>query len=267
MFTAYRIEHLTCTSKARDPAIRQIAKDAETRLANDPQSGYRQWPSEPSPGPQAGPSNDQSDAQPAQENNAQTPIADLIDFLVPLSPTPESEEPARQSAVPSPQDAAGPSTFESSYTSPYGQPQLTGYPTPQSTGSAAPLQAAFPGVADAPVAERQHQPQPQPQPPQGPPLASAGPGRVALSRRRETKILLSIDGDGVRGLSSLLLVESLVNAICVKIGQRLDPHQIFDLTGGSSLGGVIALLLCRLQMYVEPKCKLHVRHLLTECQN
>ncbi|KAH4618831.1 hypothetical protein HBI17_235410, partial [Parastagonospora nodorum] len=136
--------------KARDPAIRQIAKDAETRLANDPQSGYRQWPSEPSPGPQAGPSNEQSDAQPAQENNAQTPIADLIDFLVPLSPTPESEEPARQSAVPSPQDAAGPSTSEGSYTSPYGQPQPTGYPTPQSTGSAALLQAAFPGVADAP---------------------------------------------------------------------------------------------------------------------
>jgi patatin-like phospholipase/acyl hydrolase len=60
--------------------------------------------------------------------------------------------------------------------------------------------------------------------------------------------LLSIDGDGIRGLSALLLIESLVNAICVKIGQRLDPHQIFDLTGGSSLGGVIAILLCRLQM-------------------
>jgi calcium-independent phospholipase A2-gamma len=259
MFTAYRVEQLTRTSKARDPAIRQIAKDAETRLANDPHSGYRQWPSEPSPGPQAGPSNDQSNSQPSQQNNNETPIADLIDFLVPLSPTPESEEPVQQSAAPSPQDAAGPSTFEGSYTSPYGQPQPTGYPTPQSTSSAAPIQPAFPGVADNPAAEQQ----PQYQPPQGPPLASAAPARVALSRRRETKILLSIDGDGVRGLSSLLLVESLVNAICVKIGQRLDPHQIFDLTGGSSLGGVIALLLCRLQMYVEPMCELRVRHLLT----
>ena len=71
---------------------------------------------------------------------------------------------------------------------------------------------------------------------------------VLLSRRRETKILLSIDGDGIRGLSALLVIESLVNAICVKVGQRLDPHQIFDLTGGSSLGGVIAILLCRLRM-------------------
>jgi hypothetical protein len=69
-----------------------------------------------------------------------------------------------------------------------------------------------------------------------------------LSRTRETKILLSIDGDGIRGLSALLVIESLVNAICVKVGQRLDSHQIFDLTGGCSLGGVIAIMLCRLRM-------------------
>lgn len=69
-----------------------------------------------------------------------------------------------------------------------------------------------------------------------------------ISRNRETKILLSLDGDGIRGLSALLLVESLVNAICVKVGQRLDPHQIFDLTGGNSLGGATAIMLCRLQM-------------------
>lgn len=74
------------------------------------------------------------------------------------------------------------------------------------------------------------------------------PAQAILSRTRETKILLSIDGDGIRGLSALLLVESLVNAICVKLGQRLDCHQIFDLTGGSSLGGVIAIMLCRLRM-------------------
>jgi hypothetical protein len=92
--------------------------------------------------------------------------------------------------------------------------------------------------------------QPQAQVPQGPPLqpATANPRGVVLSRNRETKILLSLDGDGIRGLSMLLVVESLVNAICVKIGQRLDPHQIFDLTGGSSLGGAIAIMLCRLQM-------------------
>ena len=83
---------------------------------------------------------------------------------------------------------------------------------------------------------------------QDPSLKPLVPAQAILSRTRETKILLSIDGDGIRGLSALLLVESLVNAICVKLGQRLDCHQIFDLTGGSSLGGVIAIMLCRLRM-------------------
>lgn len=85
-------------------------------------------------------------------------------------------------------------------------------------------------------------------PPPGPSLQPAAPTGVILSRRRETKILLSIDGDGIRGLSALLVIESLINAICIKVNQQLDPHQIFDLTGGSSLGGIIAILLCRLRM-------------------
>jgi hypothetical protein len=82
----------------------------------------------------------------------------------------------------------------------------------------------------------------------GPSLQPALQTSTILSRTRETKILLSIDGDGIRGLSALLVIESLVNAICVKVGQRLDSHQIFDLTGGCSLGGVIAIMLCRLRM-------------------
>jgi hypothetical protein len=82
---------------------------------------------------------------------------------------------------------------------------------------------------------------------------------MILSRNRETKILLSLDGDGIRGLSTLLVVESLVNAICVKIGQRLDPHQIFDLTGGSSLGGAIAIMLCRLRMHATRARETYVK--------
>lgn len=121
-------------------------------------------------------------------------------------------------------------------------------------GTIAPVQAPYPQGTQPEVAAVQQ----QPYPPQRP-LLTIPPSKVSLSRRRETKILLSIDGDGIRGLSSLLLVESLVNAICVQIGQRLDAHQIFDLTGGSSLGGVIAILLCRLQMYVMSQCELCMR--------
>ena len=65
---------------------------------------------------------------------------------------------------------------------------------------------------------------------------------------RETKILLSLDGDGVRGLSAVLLVESLVNAVCSKLGRRIDPYQMFDLIGGTSTGGILGIMLGRLRM-------------------
>jgi hypothetical protein len=133
------------------------------------------------------------------------------------------------------------------YASPYGQPPPPmSFPQPLPVGQG---QAAWaqPAENNGPNMHGAMAPQ-QAHPQEAPPIQPAAPQNVVLSRTRETKILLSIDGDGVRGLSALLLIESLVNAICVKIGQRLDPHQIFDLTGGSSLGGVIAILLCRLQM-------------------
>jgi hypothetical protein len=76
----------------------------------------------------------------------------------------------------------------------------------------------------------------------------AGSPDIVISRNRETKILLSLDGDGVRGLSQALLVESLVNAVCSKIGGHAYPYQIFDLIGGSSMGGILGLMLGRLRM-------------------
>lgn len=134
------------------------------------------------------------------------------------------------------------------YASPYGNqgPSTSGQVQP-SVAVSAPLQ---PAPVNGAAVSNDNSPQTvaQPAQSQGAPLQSAAPNTVILSRTRETKILLSIDGDGIRGLSALLLIESLVNAICVKVGQRLDPHQIFDLTGGSSLGRVIAILLCRLRM-------------------
>jgi predicted acylesterase/phospholipase RssA len=71
---------------------------------------------------------------------------------------------------------------------------------------------------------------------------------MVRSKSRETKILLSLDGDGVRGLSQVLLVESLVNAVCTKMSAPVDPHQVFDLIGGCSMGGILAILLSRLRM-------------------
>jgi hypothetical protein len=237
---------LTGDSKARDPDIRRIAREAEARLINDLHSGYRQWPSEPPPSAPTASSNDQVPAPTNREDPAQTPIADLIEDLVPLSPTPEFDQPARSVAPVSPQEA-GPSVpvaQDSHYASPYGQPPTSAYPLQMPISNAASVHPVTSNNSKTHANMVQRQTHLS----QGPPLQPATPSTVILSRTRETKILLSVDGDGIRGLSALLLIESLVNGICVKIGQRLDPHQIFDLTGGSSLGGVIAILLCRLQM-------------------
>ncbi|KAF2012583.1 FabD/lysophospholipase-like protein [Aaosphaeria arxii CBS 175.79] len=76
--------------------------------------------------------------------------------------------------------------------------------------------------------------------------ASSAPINVSINR--ETKVLLSLDGDGIRGLTAALLVESLVNAVCSRLGRQLDPHQIFDLMGGVSTGGLLAIMIGRLRM-------------------
>jgi calcium-independent phospholipase A2-gamma len=65
---------------------------------------------------------------------------------------------------------------------------------------------------------------------------------------KDAKLTLAMDGDGVRAISSILLVESLVNAICVRLDQRLDPYEIFDMIGGVSTMGLFAAMIGRMRM-------------------
>jgi patatin-like phospholipase/acyl hydrolase len=70
--------------------------------------------------------------------------------------------------------------------------------------------------------------------------------------------LLSLDGGGVRGLSSLMVLDDLIENIAQeekRIGKRsrndntsLKPCDYFDLIGGTSTGGIIAILLSRLRL-------------------
>jgi predicted acylesterase/phospholipase RssA len=70
--------------------------------------------------------------------------------------------------------------------------------------------------------------------------------------------LLSLDGGGVRGLSSLMVLEDLMESIALeekRLKKRpvsdntpLKPCDYFDLIGGTSTGGIIAVLLGRLQL-------------------
>ncbi|KAF2711519.1 FabD/lysophospholipase-like protein [Pleomassaria siparia CBS 279.74] len=70
--------------------------------------------------------------------------------------------------------------------------------------------------------------------------------------------LLSLDGGGVRGLSSLMVLDDLMENIALeekRLGRRakndlspLKPCDYFDLIGGTSTGGIIAILLSRLRL-------------------
>ena len=62
--------------------------------------------------------------------------------------------------------------------------------------------------------------------------------------------ILSLDGGGVRGLSSLIILDYVMDMLGNLRGARLEPWQEFDMIAGTSTGGLIALMLGRLRMSV-----------------
>ncbi|KAJ5960511.1 FabD/lysophospholipase-like protein [Penicillium vulpinum] len=69
--------------------------------------------------------------------------------------------------------------------------------------------------------------------------------------------LLSLDGGGVRGLSSLYILKSIMDRLNHERKETklppVKPCEVFDLIGGTSTGGLIAIMLGRLEMDVD-KC-------------
>ncbi|KAI9853123.1 MAG: hypothetical protein M1824_001536 [Vezdaea acicularis] len=65
--------------------------------------------------------------------------------------------------------------------------------------------------------------------------------------------LLSLDGGGVRGLSEIMILQHLMEAMnrCRGEKEELHPWQVFDMIGGTSTGGIIAIMLGRLRMSLE----------------
>lgn len=61
--------------------------------------------------------------------------------------------------------------------------------------------------------------------------------------------LLSLDGGGVRGLSSLQILKQLMEYINPENPPK--PCDYFDMIGGTSTGGLIAIMLGRLCMSVD----------------
>ncbi|KAI1615399.1 hypothetical protein EDD36DRAFT_462913 [Exophiala viscosa] len=61
--------------------------------------------------------------------------------------------------------------------------------------------------------------------------------------------LLALDGGGVRGLSSLMILEQLMQVIDPEHPPK--PCEYFDMIGGTSTGGLIAIMLGRLEMTID----------------
>ncbi|KAK3942068.1 hypothetical protein QBC46DRAFT_84908 [Diplogelasinospora grovesii] len=73
---------------------------------------------------------------------------------------------------------------------------------------------------------------------------------------REGLCLLSLDGGGVRGLSTLYILKGIMARLNYQRTKEMGlppvkPCEIFDLIGGTSTGGLIAIMLGRLEMDVD----------------
>ncbi|KAF2004427.1 FabD/lysophospholipase-like protein [Amniculicola lignicola CBS 123094] len=234
--------------KALDADIRRIAEDAETRLRENCPSGYLPWPSSPT---LAASSVDGQPTSARRQSDYNGPLYSPAVGESALSPTVHNIRNSSLSPELQPTHGQGSSSIPPSqppsYVSPYAANQPPGFRpnSPHGPGQPPepPPQAIDPGLTNAA--------------PQHPTQSPTGPGHVEQPQipipipppgTRETKIMLNIDGDGIRGLSAVLLIESLVNAVCGRLGQRVDPYQIFDLIGGASTGGLFAILIGRLRM-------------------
>ncbi|KAI1802169.1 FabD/lysophospholipase-like protein [Daldinia bambusicola] len=65
--------------------------------------------------------------------------------------------------------------------------------------------------------------------------------------------ILSLDGGGIRGISSILILQEVMESIRRTQGLQETPRpcEYFDFIGGTSTGGIIAIMLGRLGMTIE----------------
>ncbi|KAG6884316.1 hypothetical protein C0992_006517, partial [Termitomyces sp. T32_za158] len=72
--------------------------------------------------------------------------------------------------------------------------------------------------------------------------------------------LLALDDGGTRGLSELLIIQELMNRLNFinKAAAGPKPCQYFDMIGGVGTGGLIALMLGRLEMPIDQAIKEYV---------
>jgi hypothetical protein len=103
------------------------------------------------------------------------------------------------------------------------------------------------------------------------PPNSHNPKRLNVLALGKTKVMsvyetalanpsINLDGGGIRGVSSLLILRDLMSKINSQIEhatpagetlQHVEPHHIFELVAGTSTGGLIAIMLGKLNMSLD----------------
>ncbi|KAK5700374.1 hypothetical protein LTR17_022982 [Elasticomyces elasticus] len=80
-------------------------------------------------------------------------------------------------------------------------------------------------------------------------------GTPSDPREAQGLCLLSLDGGGVRGLSTLYVLKHIMDRLNAARKQKgpesVKPYEVFDVIGGTSTGGLIAIMLGRLGMDVD----------------
>ncbi|CAE6433136.1 unnamed protein product [Rhizoctonia solani] len=78
-------------------------------------------------------------------------------------------------------------------------------------------------------------------------------------RQSSTLRLLSFDGGGVPGLSSLIILYELMKRVQVQLDlpEVPKPCEMFDIIAGTGTGGLIAILLGRLGLQVEDAIEMY----------
>ena len=79
--------------------------------------------------------------------------------------------------------------------------------------------------------------------------ALMSPEASAQPRIGKGLCLLCLDGGGIRGLSSLMILSQIMENINHEDPPK--PCDYFDLIGGTSTGGILAIMLGRLRMSVD----------------
>ena len=87
--------------------------------------------------------------------------------------------------------------------------------------------------------------------PEHPASDTAAASHAEPDSSKKTFNLLSLDGGGVKGISSVIILEAIMKQILIEQRQEdgaiPDPHEYFDLAGGTSTGGLAAVMMFRLK--------------------